>query len=345
MPSAQPTSLKLSVLDQAPLSQGMTTGDALRHSIDLARTADRLGYTRYWLAEHHASRMLACSSPEVLIGPVAAATTHIRVGSGGVMLPHYSALKVAESFRMLAALYPGRVDLGLGRAPGSDPLTAWALQRDKRQAAPDDFEDQLAELLAYVRDGLPAQHPLSRLAALPLPEERPTPWLLGSSPQSGVWAAQLGLPYAFADFFAPGGEGIARLYREQFQPSPALERPHVIVAVWVLCADTDEEAVRLASSSRMAFAYFLRGEMIPVPPVETALAFLDANPDLLDTIITRRRAIVGSPALVRRKVEAVADAYGADEVMVVTITYDHDARRHSYELLAAEFGIATPTAR
>lgn len=344
MSSAQPTSLKLSVLDQSPVSEGMTAGDALRHSIDLARAADRLGYTRYWLAEHHASRMLACSSPEVMIGPIAAATTRIRVGSGGVMLPHYSALKVAESFRMLAALYPDRVDLGLGRAPGSDPLTAWALQRDKRQAAPDDFEDQLMELLAYVRDGLPAQHPLARLAGLPEPRERPTPWLLGSSPQSGVWAADLGLPYAFADFFAPGGEGIAQHYREHFVPSSNLERPSLIVAVWVLCAETDEEAVRLASSSRMAFAHFLQGELIPVPPVEVALAFLAANPHLLDTIITRRRAIVGSPALVRRNVEAVAAAYGADEVMVVTITHDHEARRRSYELLAAEFGMGRPAA-
>lgn len=287
------------------------------------------------------SRMLACSSPEALIGPLAAATTRIRVGSGGVMLPHYSALKVAETFRMLAALYPDRIDLGIGRAPGSDPLTAWALQRDKRQASPDDFADQLAELLAYIRDGLPARHPLTRLATLPDPAERPVPWLLGSSAESGAWAAQLGLPYAFADFIAPGGAAIARAYQEQFVASSNLARPRVIAAVWALCADTDEEAVRLASSSRMAFAHFLSGELIQVPPVEEALAFLDQNRELLDTIITRRRAIVGSPGLVRRTIEAVAAEYGADEVMVVTITYDHGARRHSYELLAHEFGIAT----
>ncbi|HUR35778.1 MAG TPA: LLM class flavin-dependent oxidoreductase [Vicinamibacterales bacterium] len=341
MPSpGSTTSLKLSVLDQSPISQGMSTGDALRNSIDLAQAADRLGYTRYWVAEHHASRMLACSSPEALLGPIGAATTGIRLGSGGIMLPHYSALKVAETFRMLGALYPDRVDLGLGRAPGSDPLTAWALQRDKRQAAPDDFPDQLAELLAYIRDGLPPQHRLARVAELPPPEERPTPWLLGSSPQSGVWAAELGLPYAFADFIAPGGAAIARRYAQTFRPSSNLAAPRTIVAAWALCAESAAEAERLAASSRMAFAHFLSGNLIPVPPVHDALAFLEANRDLLDTIVNRRRAIVGAPASVRGQLEELAAEYGAEEVMIVTITYDHAARRRSYELLAAEFGLS-----
>jgi luciferase family oxidoreductase group 1 len=315
----------------------MTTGDALRNSIDLARMTDRLGFTRYWVAEHHASRMLACASPEALIGPLGAATTRIRIGSGGVMLPHYSSLKVAETFRMLAALYPQRVDLAVGRAPGSDPLTAWALQRDKRQAAPDDFPEQLTELLAYVRDGLPAQHRLARVADLPPVEVRPVPWLLGSSPQSGIWAAELGLPYAFADFIAPGGAEIVRRYTTSFVASSNLERPHAIVAAWALCADTDEEAERLASSSRMAFAHFLSGNLIKVPPVAVALEFLEANAHLLDTIVRRRRAIVGSPATVRSRLEALAAEYGVDEVMVVTITHEHKARRRSYELLARAF--------
>jgi luciferase family oxidoreductase group 1 len=340
MPSFSSPALKLSVLDQSPISMGMTTGDALRNSIDLARTADRLGYTRYWVAEHHASRMLACSSPEALIGPLAGATSQIRIGSGGVMLPHYSPLKVAETFHMLAALYPDRVDLGLGRAPGSDPLTAWALQRDKRHAAPDDFPEQMAELLAYVRDGFPAHHRLARVADLPPPPERPTPWLLGSSPQSGVWAAELGLPYAFADFIAPGGAAIAQRYAETFVASSNLERPVVIVAAWALCAESDIEAERLAASSRMAFAHFLSGNLIPVPPVDEALTFLEANGQLLDGIIKRRRAIIGSPPVVRRQLEQLALEYGANEVMVVTITFDHGARRRSYELLAAEFGLA-----
>mgnify|MGYP003347090155 CR=1 FL=1 len=317
----------------------MTAGEALRHSIDLAQSAEALGYARYWVAEHHASRMLACASPEALIGPIAAATSRIRVGSGGVMLPHYSPLKVAETFGMLAALYPSRIDLGIGRAPGSDPLTAWALQRDKRQAAPDDFPDQLRELLAYVRDGLPAGHRLSRVADLPDEPERPIPWLLGSSPQSGIWAAELGLPYAFADFISPGGAAIARRYTETFQPSCNLARPRVAVAAWALCAETDGEAERLASSSRMAFAHFLSGNLIQVPPVDTALSFLEEHAHLLETIVRRRRAIIGSPGVVRDRLEALAAEYGADEVMVVTITYEHVARRRSYELLAEAFDL------
>jgi luciferase family oxidoreductase group 1 len=329
--------LSLSVLDQSPISEGMSAGDALRNSIDLAVLADALGYTRYWVAEHHASRMLACASPEALIGSIALSTTALRVGSGGVMLPHYSPLKVAETFNMLAALHPGRIDLGLGRAPGSDPLTAWALQRDKRHAAPDDFPEQLAELLAYVRDGLPAHHRLARVADLPPPPERPTPWLLGSSPQSGIWASECGLPYAFADFIAAGGAPIASRYARDFVPSNNLPEPRVIVAAWVLCADTREEAEQLAASSRMAFAHFLNGTPIQVPSVGRAVAFLEEHPGLRETIIERRRAIVGAPAEVRERVETLAAEYGAHEVMVVTITHEHAARRRSYELLAAAF--------
>ncbi len=332
--------LQLSVLDQSPISEGMSTGDALRNSVDLGRAADRFGYTRYWVAEHHASRMLACASPEALIGPIASATGRIRVGSGGVMLPHYSPLKVAETFRMLAALYPARVDLAVGRAPGSDPLTAWALQRDKRQAAPDDFPDQLAELLAYVRDGLPAGHRLSRVADLPPEDERPIPWLLGSSPQSGLWAAELGLPYAFADFISPGGAGIMRRYASSFVGTPPGVRPRGIAAVWALCADTDTEAERLAASSRMAFVHFLSGNLIKVPPVDRALEFLEANAHVLETVVRRRRAIVGSPRIVKPAIEAIAAEYGVEEVMVVTITFDHTARVRSYELLAEAFGLS-----
>ena len=345
MPSDRPTNtpLQLGVLDQSPIAQGMTTGDALRNSIDLAAAADRLGYTRYWVAEHHASRMLACASPEALIGPIGAATRSIRIGSGGIMLPHYSPLKVAETFHMLAALYPNRVDLAIGRAPGSDPLTAFALQRDRSRPAPDDFPEQLAELLALVRDGLPAGHRFARVADLPDPSERPDVWLLGSSPQSGVWAAELGLPYAFADFISPGGAGIAGRYVATFTPSRALQAPRVVAAAWALCAETDEEAERLASSSRMAFAHFLSGNPIQVPPVDTAVDFLSRNADLVDAIVRRRRAIVGSPATVKQRIEELAAEYGATEVMVVTITYEHAARRRSYELLADAFGLTPRT--
>ena len=217
--------LRLSVLDQSPIPEGSTAGDALRHSIDLAQLTDALGYTRYWVAEHHGTPMLACAAPEVLIGPLAAATARIRVGSGGIMLPHYSPLKVAETFSMLSALAPGRIDLGLGRAAGTDPTTTYALQRDRRQASPDDFPSQLVELLGYFEGTLPAQHAFARLRPLHANVERPEPWLLGSSPQSAVWAADLGLPYAFADFINPTGEAIMARYRDQFAASDAHPSP------------------------------------------------------------------------------------------------------------------------
>jgi luciferase family oxidoreductase group 1 len=329
--------LRLSVLDQAPIAEGSTGGEALRNSIDLACWTERLGYHRYWVAEHHGTPMLACASPEVLIGPIAAATSRLRVGSGGVMLPHYSPVKVAESFSMLSGLYPGRIDLGLGRAPGSDQRTAVALQRDRRQLVPDDFPEQLAELLAYLDDSMPADHPFAPLAAsLPGRPHRPEPWLLGSSPQSGIWAAELGLPYAFADFIQPVGAAIAARYRADFQASKWQSIPRVAVAASAICAETDAEAERLAASSRMAISLLYRGQLIPVPPVETALRFLAAQGSLLPT---GRRLIVGSPPAVRAGIEEVAREYGAEEVLIVTITYDHNARRRSYELIAEEFGL------
>jgi luciferase family oxidoreductase group 1 len=282
--------------------------------------------------------MLAGTSPEIVIGPIAAATKNLRVGSGGIMLPHYSPLKVAETFGVLSALYPGRIDLAVGRAAGTDPLTAFALQRDRRMAAPDDFPEQLTELLGYVRDGFPAGHRFGRLRSANVSDRSgPEPWLLGSSPQSGIWAAELGLPYAFADFINPGGAVVAREYRESFQPSVRLSSPYVIVAAWALCADTNEEANHLAASSRMAFAHFLAGDPIPVPPIDTALEFLARHPESLAAVAKRRRAIIGTPALVREQLSALAAEYSADEIMVVTITYDHQARRRSYELLANVF--------
>jgi luciferase family oxidoreductase group 1 len=331
----------LSVLDQSPIAQGSTGAQALHNTIDLARLTDELGYHRYWVAEHHGGPMLAGPSPEVLIGPIAAATEGIRVGSGGVMLPHYSPLKVAESFTLLAGLFPGRIDLGLGRAAGTDPLTTFALQRDRRQAAPDDFPQQLAELLAYFEDNLPEDHPFRHLAAtLPGLPELPVPWLLGSSEQSGIWAAELGLRYAFADFINPQGADIAALYRERFTASRDLQAPRLAVAVWALAAPTDEEAEYLASSSRMSFTKLRRGQLIAVPPPDEASEFLTREAKLTRSgDVPGRRGVVGSPEKVRAGLETVASAYGADEVIVVTITYDHGMRRRSYELLAEAFDL------
>jgi luciferase family oxidoreductase group 1 len=331
--------LHLSVLDQAPISEGMSGAEALRNSVDLARFSESLGYERYWVAEHHGTPALACASPEALIGPIVATTTRIRVGSGGVMLPHYSPLKVAETFSMLSGLHPDRIDLGLGRAAGTDPTTTFALQRDRRQASPDDFPQQLVELMAYLEDDMPADHPFRRLTQLPGRPHAPELWLLGSSAQSGIWAAELGLPYAFADFINPNGAPIAKYYRDTFTPSKALDQPRTMAAVWALCADTDEEARRLASSSRMMFTLFHRGQLIPIPPVDKALQFLAEQPPSDDPFTTRRRAIVGSPATVRRGLEEVAEEYGANELMIVTITYGHEERKRSYELIAREFGM------
>jgi luciferase family oxidoreductase group 1 len=335
--------MRLSVLDQSPIPEGSTGADALRNTLDLARLADELGYHRYWVAEHHGGPMLAGPSPEVLAGPIAAATRHLRVGSGGVMLPHYSPFKVAESFSVLSGLFTGRIDVGLGRASGTDPMTAFALQRDRRQAAPDDFPEQLTELLGYLDGSLPADHPFARLAAyLPGGGEQPEPWLLGSSPQSAVWAAQLGLPYSFADFINPDGAEIARIYRERFESGKRLDAPRVSVGAWALCADTDDEAARLAASARMAMKMLRRGRLIPVPPVEKALRFLASEGRPVEPGHRSRRMVLGSPSTVRAGLEQLANDYGAEEVIVVTITHDHAARKRSYELIADAFGLVRP---
>jgi luciferase family oxidoreductase group 1 len=313
---------RLSVLDQSPIPAGSTAGDALRNTLELARLADRLGYHRYWLAEHHGTPGLACNSPEVMIGPVAAATSRIRVGSGGIMLPHYSPLKVFESFSMLSGLYPGRIDLGLGRAPGTSSRVAHALQRDRRHPQPDDFREQLDELLGYIKNG------------------EPEPYMLGSSPQSAIWAAELGLPYVFADFINPAGEPYAAFYRERFVPSArphAPLEPQAAVCAWAVCAETTEEAVRLSASARMMMLLLFRGQLIAVPPVEQALEFLAHESAPLETLPAHRRVIAGDPATVRAALENLARDYHADEVFVVNILYSHAARLRSYELLADAF--------
>jgi len=313
--------MQLNVLDQCPIAEGSDAGDALRNTLELARAADQLGYGRYWLAEHHGTPGLACNSPEVMIGPVASVTSSIRVGSGGIMLPHYSPLKVAESFTMLNALFPGRIDLGIGRAPGTSAKVAFALQRDRRQPSPDDFREQMDELLGY--------------------KQIPEVSLLGSSAQSAVWAAELGLPYVFADFIHPGGEAITEYYRQHFRPSPTLREPRVSVAVWALASDTDEEALRVSASARMMLLSLFRGRLIPVPSVEKALAFLAHENVPIETLPAGRRIITGSPERVRESLEMVAKDYGADEVFVVNIAHDPAARLRCYELIANAFRLTT----
>lgn len=333
--------MRLSVLDQSPISEGSTGVDALHNTIDLARLADQLGYHRYWVAEHHGGPMLASAAPEVLIGPIASATSTIRVGSGGVMLPHYSPLKVAEAFSILSGLYPGRIDLGIGRAAGTDPLTTYALQRDRRQGAPDDFPDQLAELLAYLDDEMPEGHPFARLAkCLPGRPGLPERWLLGSSAQSAIWAAQIGLSYAFADFINSQGAPLMADFRRRHAAEHRDHASRAAVAVRALCAETDEQAHYLASSSRMCMRLLRQGQLIEVPPPEKAQQYLASIGETAPTSVSgRRRTIVGSPETVAAGLEQVVDEYGADEVIVLTIAFDHAARRRSYELIAEAMGL------
>ena len=334
--------MNLSVLDQSPISEGFSGGDALRNSIDLAKLAESLGYHRYWVAEHHATPMLASPSPEALIGPIAALTSKIRVGSGGVMLPHYSPLKVAETFSMLSGLFPGRIDLGIGRAAGTDPLTTFALQRDRRESSPDDFLQQLQELLGYLEDSLPSSHPFAQVAKLPGKPESPEVSLLGSSPQSAIWAGELGLPYVFADFINSEGAHLAALYRDRFTPSARLAEPRVTVATWALAAESEEEAKRLATSSRMALSLLrTTGKTIRVPTIESAERFLEEPAGALP-IARRRRMTVGIGDAVREGLSTIADEYGATEIMIVTITHSHEARKQSYKLIAESFGISPP---
>ncbi len=331
--------LRLSVLDQSPIAEGSTGAQALERTLELARLADRLGYHRFWVAEHHSTPMLAGAAPEALIGAIAATTAGIRVGSGGVMLHHYSPRKVAETFSVLAGPFPGRIDLGLGRGADADAPTTHALQRNRRVPDPQDYPEQLAELVAYLEDRPPPDRRFAGLAALPGLPGRPEPWLLGSSPESAVWAGKLGLSYAFGDFINPGSGEITRLYCQSFAGSERLPAPVVAVSVAAICADTDEQARLLAASVRMCARMSHRGTPIPVPRVERALRHLEEVEE--PATLPARRMVLGSPATVRAGLEAVADEYGAGEVIVVTVTHSHAARRRSYELIAEAFGLGS----
>jgi luciferase family oxidoreductase group 1 len=327
----------LSVLDQSPIAEGSTGVQALERTLELAALADRLGYHRYWVAEHHSTPMLAGAAPEALIGPIAATTAGIRVGSGGVMLHHYSPRKVAETFSVLGGLFGDRIDLGLGRGADADAVTTHALQRDRRVPDPQDYPDQLAELVAYLDDRPPPDRRFAGLAALPGLPGRPEPWLLGSSLESALWAGQLGLPYAFGDFINPAGAQIAHVYRESFVGCERLPAPMVAVCVAAICADTDEEAQRLAASVRMCSLMARRGTPIAVPPVEPALRHLEEAQEPAPR--PERRMVLGSPETVRAGLETIAGEYGAGEVILVTVTHSYAARKRSYELIAQAFGL------
>jgi luciferase family oxidoreductase group 1 len=335
------TRLRLGVLDQSPVRSGGTPADAIAETLELAQAAERLGYHRYWLAEHHATPGLADASPEILIGQVAARTTRMRIGSGGVMLTHYSALKVAETFRMLEALFPGRIDLGIGRAPGSDQLTAEALRQGPGAMGPEFFPDQVADLLGFLHDRLDPGHPFARVRAMPAGPGAPEVWLLGSSDASAACAASLGTAFSFAHFInAEGGAAVTRAYASAFRPSPELAAPRASVAAFVVCADTEAGARRLALSRELFLLRLYTGRPGPYPSVEEAERYPYTARELGIAAAVRRRTIAGAPEQVRGALLALAAEYGVDEVVVVTITHDPKARLRSYELLADVFGLA-----
>lgn len=326
----------LSVLDQSPIREGGTAGEALRETVELARRAEQFGYERFWIAEHHGSESLASSAPEILIGQVAAHTSHIKVGSGGVMLSHYSALKVAEQFKMLEALYPGRINLGIGRAPGSSQRHAAALENGPGALPLEYYPRQVEDLVNYLADAMPEGHPFHDIRATPSVDGMPEVWCLGSSLESAVIAADLGLPFTFAQFINPeGGERAMQVYRRKFQPSQWFAEPKASVGVAALAAETEEEAIRL-SWSRYCMR-FRRG--LGVPSVETAMAFNYSEPELAYIEYTRPRSAIGTPPQVKDRLDALARDFEVEELILHTITYDFADRVRSYQLIAQEYGL------
>jgi luciferase family oxidoreductase group 1 len=320
----------LSVLDLASVSAGSTSGQALRDTLDLAKHVENLGYHRFWVAEHHNMPGIASSAPAVLIGHIAMVTDHMRVGSGGVMLPNHAPLVVAEQFGMLEALHPGRIDLGLGRAPGTDPVTAHALRRSPAPLSADDFPEQLSELAEYFT---PQQrHPIT---AVPAAGNRPPVWLLGSSGYSAQLAGILGMPFAFAHHFSAVNTLPAlRLYRENFRPSADLAKPYAMVAASVIAAETDERAQWLAGSGALAFLRLRSGRpgLMPTPEEAAAYDYSPMERNFVDDRLSTQ--IIGGPDTVERGIEKLLAETEADELMIVTMVHDPAARQRSYSLVA-----------
>jgi luciferase family oxidoreductase group 1 len=332
-----PRQLRLGVLDQSPIPEGSTARDALRNTIELAQLTDRLGYERYWVAEHHNHPGLAGPAPEVLIPAIAAATERIKVGSGGVMLPHYAPLHVAEQFRVLEALHPGRIELGLGRAPGSDQITAMALNRGER---PDEFPNQVQDLIGWLEDRLDPRHPFARVSATPDPGSAPDVWILGSSDYGAAVAAVLGTSYSFAHFINPrSGPAAVASYRREFRPNGRLEDPRAAVCAIVLCAETEDEVERLAASAAMWRLQLELGRPGPVPDPERALRHLWTDEQLARNAKMRERHAIGTPDQVYAKLQELADMYETDELIALSVVHDPGARRRSYELVAEVAGL------
>jgi luciferase family oxidoreductase group 1 len=333
--------IRLSVLDQSPIRRGGTPAQAIAETIELAQLCDRLGYHRYWVAEHHSSEGLAGAAPEILITRLGSVTKGMRIGSGGVMLSHYSALKVAEQFRMLEALYPGRIDLGIGRAPGSDYVTARALAHGPGALGIEEFPRQIQDLLAYLRDQIPDGHAFAGISAQPRGATMPEPWLLGSSDQSALYAAYFGCAFSFAHFITDRhGPEIMAAYRANFRPSIWRDQAEGSIGVAVICAETAEEADRLAKSRDLSRLRLETGAQGPVPSIEEAEAHDYTREERLRVAANRQRQVIGDPAQCKAQLLELGRRYGVDELVAVTITFDFSARKRSYELLAKEFGLS-----
>jgi len=338
--------MKLSALDQSPIRKGGTARDALLETIELAKACERFGYSRYWLAEHHNTSSFAGSTPEVLIARVAAETSTIRVGSGGIMLPHYSPLKVAENFRLLETLHPDRIDLAIGRAPGADGRTTLALQPGPEAYDIGVFPQQADLLRHYLEEsaGLaqwPEGHSYRSIHASPRGPGLPEMWMLASSVNGAVYAAELGLPLAFAQFISPDGSGVdaTAVYRQRFKARRPGDKPHVAVAVFALAADTEEEAERLCLTRNLWVMQLLRNQAGPFPSPDEAAAYPYTPEDRIMLRGIAARGVTGTPDKVKAGLEKMATDFGADEVVVLTITYDFAARVRSYELIAKAFGL------
>src|SRR5512135_2695375 len=312
--------IPLSVLDLSPVSAGSTGAQALHNSLDLARLADSLGYVRYWVAEHHNLPAIASSAPDIMIGQIAAVTSRLRVGSGGVMLPNHAPLMVAERFKVLEALYPGRIDLGLGRSPGTDPATSYALRRRQGISEEDDFLERFNELMLLETCGFPAGHPFHNVRAMPADVPLPPIYLLGSSDYSAQLAGQIGAAFAFAHHFANFDAAEAmRLYRENFKPSASRDKPYAILATHVVCADTDQEAERLAATVDLNIVRRAKGEYLPLASPEDAAAYDYSPADKARIAQNRTKLSVGAPAAVKARLEPLITATKADELMVTTM--------------------------
>jgi luciferase family oxidoreductase group 1 len=334
--------MKLGILDQSPVISGHTPAQAVHETIRLAQRAEELGYSRYWLAEHHSLAALADPCPEILVTRVAAETQAIRVGTGGVLLPYYSAMKVAEQFRMLEALYPNRIDLGIGRAPGGDRLTSLAVA-EGRSVDAENFPDQVQYLAAHLAGSLPAHHPLAAVRAMPAGETMPQIWLLGSSDYSGALAAKLGLRFAFAHFInAIGGDTVMRDYRAKYEPSTLEPVPQSLLCVFVICAETQAEAERLSASINLRRLNMDYGVNAPVPNNTEAAAYPYTPADVRRIAQHGRRLVLGTPDTVRARLTELQVESQADELMIITITGDYQTRMRSYELIAQAFDLESP---